>query len=83
MRTTVDLDEPVLRDLRRLQKEENKTLGQLISELVASALAARQAAPSASGRELSWIARPMKALVDLSDKDALYRALDEGEKGPR
>lgn len=83
MRTTVDLDEPVLRDLRRLQKEENKTLGELISELVTAALAARAAAPSASGRPLSWIARPMKALVDLTDKDALYRALDEAEKGPR
>jgi hypothetical protein len=83
MRTTVDLDEPVLRDLRRLQKEENKTLGELISELVTSALAARKAAPSESRKQLSWIARPMRSLVDITDKDALYRALDEGDEGPR
>jgi hypothetical protein len=77
MRTTVDLDEPVLRDLKRLQKQENKTLGRLISELVSSALAARRKAAVEPARELTWLTRPMNPRIDLSDKDALYKALDD------
>jgi hypothetical protein len=50
MRTTIDLDGPILRDLKRLQKKENKTLGELVSELVAGGLAARN-----SGLKRCWI----------------------------
>jgi len=38
-RTTIDIDASVLRELKRLQKRAHKSLGQLISELVATALA--------------------------------------------
>ena len=75
MRTTIDLDGPILRDLKRLQKEENKTLGQLVSELVAGGLAARKAGKEQ--RRFKWISRPMRARVDLRDKDAVYRSLDQ------
>jgi predicted nucleic acid-binding protein len=37
-RTTVDIDAPVLRDLKRLQKQEGKSLGRLVSDLLAQAL---------------------------------------------
>lgn len=40
MRTTIDLDDDILRALKRRQREERKTLGQLASELLAQALAA-------------------------------------------
>ena len=75
MRTTIDLDDPILRDLKQLQKQENKTLGQLVSELVAGGLAARKAGKEP--RRFKWISRPMGARVDLRDKDAVYRALDQ------
>ena len=75
MRTTIDLDGPILRDLKRLQKEENKTLGQLVSELVASGLAARKARKE-QGR-FKWISKAMTARVNLRDKDAVYRSLDQ------
>ena len=75
MRTTIDLDGPILRDLKRLQKKEKKTLGQLVSELVAGGLAARRASGTARHR-FKWISRPMGARVDLRDKDAVYAALD-------
>jgi hypothetical protein len=76
MRTTVDIDLPVLRDLKRLQKRENKSLGQLVSELLASALAAKSAARPSKSPPFAWISRKMSARVDLADKDALYAVLD-------
>ena len=75
MRTTIDLDGSILRDLKRLQKEEKKTLGQLVSELVASGLAARKAGKEQ--RRFRWISRPMHARFDLRDKDAVYRSLEQ------
>ena len=38
-RTTLNIDAPVLEDLKRLQKKENKALGTLVSELLVQALA--------------------------------------------
>ena len=36
-RTTVDIDDPILRDLKKLHKERNLPLGKLISELLTKA----------------------------------------------
>ena len=74
-RTTLDLDDPVLADLKRLQRKEGKALGDLASELLATAIAARKATRSSPMR-LHWTSRPMGALVDLSDKDAVFAATD-------
>ena len=38
MRTTLDIDDPVLRELKRLQTKEGKSLGRLVSDLLARAL---------------------------------------------
>jgi len=74
-RTTLDIDEAILRELRRLGRREGKSLGQLVSELLASALAReREEAPPA----LRWTAKPMRARVDLEDKEAVRRALEGG-----
>lgn len=75
MRTTVDLDLPILRELKRLQKVERKSLGRLVSDLLAQALAARRAR-GASRPAFQWVSRPMNARIDLADKDALHAALD-------
>jgi len=71
-RTTLDIDATVMRELRRRQAAEGKTIGALVSELLAAALAVSQA-PSAP---LSWTVKEMSATVDLEDKDAVYAALD-------
>lgn len=76
-RTTVDIDGPVLREVRDLQRREGRSLGKVISELLAEALVERKKRRPAP--RLEWISRPMGALVDLSDKDALYAALDRDE----
>ncbi len=75
-RTTLDLDPGVLRDLKKRQKRENKSLGQLVSELLVGPLTAgAQVQPPA--REFHWISKDMGLLVDLEDKEAVRRALEE------
>ena len=73
-RTTLDIDSTVLRELKLRQRREHKTLGQLASELLASALAV-DGDPSLPG-PLNWTTAKMVARVDISDKDALNAALD-------
>lgn len=73
-RTTIDIEATVLRELERLQKREGKSLGQLVSELVASALATNETEDSSE--PFSWISRPMGARVDLEDKEAVRAALE-------
>jgi hypothetical protein len=75
MRTTVDLDDSVLRELKRLQKREGKALGRLVSDLVAQALALRKASAEPL-RPFTWISHQMGARVDLADKEAVYGVLD-------
>jgi hypothetical protein len=72
-RTTVDIDPSVLRELKRLQRRQGKTLGRLVSELLAAALAEQEPSPAPA---FNWISRPMGAVVDLEDKEAVRRALD-------
>ncbi len=74
-RTTIDLDPTVLRQLKARQRREGKTLGRLVSELLSTAMAADRD-ESALPAPLAWSSRPMRALVDLDDPEALRRALD-------
>jgi hypothetical protein len=74
-RTTLDIDAPILRDLKRRQKRERKSLGRLVSDLLAQALGAGGAALQ-SPPQLSWVSQRMDARVDLADKEALRHALD-------
>lgn len=75
MRTTLDLEKPVLDGLKSLQKQEKLPLGKIASRLLADALAQkRQAEPKPP---FQWVSAEMGAKVDLSDKDALYRELDK------
>jgi hypothetical protein len=76
-RTTLDIDAPLLKELKKLQKEEGRSLGKIVSQLLAEALARRPTAPRAS--KLEWTTRPMHALVDVADKDAVSAILDQRE----
>jgi hypothetical protein len=73
-RTTLDIDASILRELKRRQQQEKKTLGQLASELLAKALAEddakRRPAP------LSWTSKALGVKVDLEDKEAVWAILD-------
>jgi len=75
-RTTVNIDAPILRDLRRLQKREAKPLGRLMSDLLAQALRQhreKQPAPPA----FRWVSRSLGARVDLADKEAVRALLEQ------
>ena len=76
MRTTIDIDDPVLQDLKRLQQREKKSLGRIVSDLLAVALADmdRIAEPAVA---FEWLSQPMGARVDLTDRDAVFDAMDE------
>jgi hypothetical protein len=74
-RTTVTIDASVLRALKKRAKEEGKSLGQVISEIAAPALRAKE--PSREAPTFRWITKDMGARVDLADKEALRRAMGE------
>ena len=72
MRTTLDIDAPILREVRALHEREGRSMGAVVSELLAEALARRgtkRVSPS-----FRWTSRDMTTLVDLSDKEAVYAA---------
>lgn len=72
-RTTLDLDDAVLRELKQRRQREGKPLGVIASELLAQAMAGEP-----QGRpDFAWTARSMAVTVDLEDKDAVWAALDE------
>ena len=75
MRTTIDIDARILREVRALQAREGKSLGRLVSDLLTRALEQDAAYVPSLPRE--WFAKPMQARVDLVDKDSLHCALDE------
>jgi hypothetical protein len=76
MRTTIDIDDLILRDLKRLQRLEGKSLGRLVSDLLAQSLAAQRAGQPAPA-PFRWASQAMGPRIDLRDKDALRDALDE------
>jgi len=81
MRTTLDIDDPVLKELKKLKRERGRPLGRLVSDLLAKAL---QEEKRSSGKPAPavWISRQMGPRVDLLDKDALHGALDKSPSTP-
>jgi mRNA-degrading endonuclease RelE of RelBE toxin-antitoxin system len=75
MRTTVNIDDPILKELKELQKKRGKSLGRLMSDLLAQALRER-GKPREVLKPTGWISRRMDARLDLDDKEALYTALE-------
>jgi hypothetical protein len=72
-RTTLNIDATVLRELKRRGAREGKALGDLVSELLARALAEEHEEPE---RPLRLHAKAMHARVDLEDRDAVQQVLD-------
>jgi hypothetical protein len=75
MRTTVDIDAPVLKDLKKIQQKEGKSLGRIISDLLAQALGERKSAKGPASPP-KWISKRMGARIDLADHEALYAAME-------
>lgn len=78
MRTTLDIDDPILKDLKELQALEGKSLGRLASDLLAQALSERRRSKSRVAEPtFQWGTKSMSAKVNLSVKGALLDAMDE------
>ena len=75
MRTTINIATPILEELKQIQRKEGGSLGELVSRLLAGALKEHQS--HACDSRLEWISKPMRARVDLGDKEAVYALLDE------
>lgn len=75
MRTTLDLEKPLLEKLKAIGKAERRSLGQVASQLLAEALAKRKGSAK-SAPKFRWKSRSMRAVVDLSDKDAVFAILE-------
>ena len=75
MRTTIDIDEPVLKQVKRLQQRTGHSLGRLISDLLARSLA-EERHPEPNRPPFRWISIGMTAKIDLRDKDAVLDAMD-------
>jgi hypothetical protein len=76
MRTTLDIDASILREVKALHEREGRSMGAIVSELLAEALARRRSTRAAPS--FRWTSRNMKSRVDLSDTEAVYAALDPG-----
>ena len=75
-RTTIDIDPTVMRQLKARQRREGKSLGRLVSELLSTAMQTAGESERRPPAPLAWSSRPMGALVDLDDAEAVRRALD-------
>jgi hypothetical protein len=76
MRTTIDIDAPILREVKAIHEREGRSIGAIVSELLAEALAQRRR--SAARAPFRWTARAMKAVVDLGDKESKSAVFDAG-----
>ena len=74
-RTTLDLDQAVLHELRRRGAREGKSMGQVASELLARAITSPADLPTPA---FNWISADLgEPLIDLEDPEAVRRALTD------
>ena len=76
MRTTINTDDPTLRQIKRIQKREGKTLGRVVADLLAQSLTSPEAAGE-DALKLAWVSKSMGARIDLADKRALLQAMGQ------
>jgi hypothetical protein len=73
-RTTLDIDDPILKELKRLQRRMGRSLGRVASDLLADALS--RASRERPRKPFRWYSQAMGALIDLEDKEAVQDILD-------
>ena len=82
-RTTVDIDTPILKELKAMREREGRSLGRLVSELLAEALAARKkGGPKRRPVRLKWNSGALGPLIDIGDPRAIkeFLAREDAEK---
>ncbi len=71
----MDIDDPILEEVKRFRDQEGKSLGRVITDLLAWAIADLNKQEDQDS-EFEWTARSLGARIQLEDKDVLYRVLD-------
>lgn len=77
MKTTVNLDEHLLREAKKQAVEDGTTLGRLIEEALRGVLTARR---GLQPNEVRWVVvdgGPPR--VDIADRDALYEFMERSD----
>ena len=84
MRTTLNIDGPILDELKELSEESGKPLGRVASDLLVEALHLRRrgSAPRTSPPSLDLVSKRMDALVDVDDMEAVYAVTDRTARRP-
>jgi hypothetical protein len=75
MQTALDIDDAILREVKALHEREGRSMGAVVSELLAEALCTTQVIVGGR-RSFRWASLEMKALIDLADREAIAAALD-------
>ncbi len=73
-RTTINLDNSILQQLKLRGRRDGKNQSDLVNQLLAWALSSNDQ----GSRPLRWTSQPMGARIDLEDKEAVRRILDGG-----
>ena len=77
MRTTIRLDETLLRRAKAAAAERGTSLNDLIADAVRAALSPRSASPQSSVELPTFKGRGLQPGVDLDDTSALIDLMDE------
>lgn len=77
MRTTLNIDDPILDGLKAIQEREGKSLSRVVSDLLVAALSERMDKAGSSPEPFDWITHAMRARVDVADREAVYDLMDE------
>ena len=77
MRTTLNIDDGLMRRVRQIAAERNQTLTQVIEEILRQAVSGQRL--SQQQFKLNWItvAGRIQPGVDLSDRDALLEVMED------
>lgn len=78
MRTTVDIDDTILNEVKELQIKEGRSMSAVVSELLADAISRRKRPLPPS--KFQWKSKHMNTLVNLADKEEVYAVLDQGNE---
>lgn len=77
MRTTLNIDDALMKRVRSIAAAQGKTITQVIEEALRRELSGQK--PEQRAFSLSWVtvSGRLRPGVDLSDRDALYEKMEE------
>ncbi len=77
MRTTITIDLPLMKKIREIVHREHKTFKQVLQELLSLGVSARSRREQSASPFRHWHSKEMGALIDYTDKESLYKVLDQ------